>query len=243
MGGCSHERRETEGQTHEKDKNGRLITIRSYRCLDCDAVFTDRTVRGNTPPLKVSGVETGRFPETEEAQNNFPPPAVEEKTMAKSEEKNGPNKRTESALADSRWESGKTYTKVVTPRKGKNAGKKVTCKMTVLKSGFKDQDGNLWPTPTSLTTNFVVKYCGVSDETRRPASTFFGIDIPKDKKIQTRKPAKAKPPKKAKAPKAAKAATKKAAPKAAPTKSNGEDKSAAPASSPSASNLPPPIDI
>lgn len=228
MGGCSHQRREIEGQTHEKNKHGQLVTIRSYRCLDCDAVFTDKTIRGSEPALKTSGANTGRAKEAEKPQNNFPAPAKEEKqTMAKKDEEKGSQKRTENALADGRWKVGETYRQEVTPRKGKNKGKKLKCTMTVLKSGFKDQDGEVWPTPTALTTNFVIKYCGVSDQTRRPASAFFGIEVPKTKKVQTRAPAKEKPKKTPKAaPKAAKApAAKKPAAKAPSAKPAEEKKS------------------
>lgn len=236
MGGCTHQRREIEGQTHEKNKHGQLVTIRSYRCLDCDAVFTDKTIRGNVPTLKTSGAETGRAKEAEKPQNNFPAPAKKEKqTMAKKdEEKKGPAKRTENALADGRWKVGETYTQKVTPRKGKNKGKEMTCKMTVLKSGFKDQDGEVWPTPTALTTNFAVKVLGQNPNTRRPASTFFGIDIPKTKKVQTRAPAKEKPAAK----KAAKAPAKKPAAKATPAKAPAK-----PAETKSELAPPPKLDI
>lgn len=221
MGGCRHARREQEGMIHEKGPHGKLVTVRSYRCLDCDAVWTDRSTPEKKVALNVSGTQTGRFkdqgmkpaPKVGEAQTgkgDGTPLAEKEKKEAMANEKKETQKRTENALSDGRWEVGKTYSQDFTPRKGKNAGKKCTCKMTVLKSGFKDQDGHVWPTPTALTTNFAIKVLGQSEKTRRPASAFFGIDVPKGKKVQTRSPAKEKTAKKAPA--------KKAAPKPAPKK-------------------------
>ena len=117
------------------------------------------------------------------------------------------NARTVSALADARWEMGKTYTQTVTPRKGPNAGEVLTCKMKVGRKGFTDHNGKLWPSPTALTTAFAREECGQSDEARRPASHFFGIEVPKASKRDTRGSGgtEAKAPKKEAKVKAAKA--------------------------------------
>jgi hypothetical protein len=158
----------------------------------------------------------------------------ETKKMAK-QEKSERAKRTENALEDGRWVMGKVYRRTVKVRKGKNAGKSIECTMKVVKDGFFDQDEKTWPTPTALTTGFVLKHCGAAEGTRRPASTFFGVDIPKSKKVQTRAAAKPKvaKPKKAAKPKAAakpapKAAAKPAAKAAAPAAKPAETKAGGP---------------
>lgn len=248
---CRHENREVEGQRKEKTKSGAVKVVRSYRCLDCGEVLSDTGTAQAVRTRKESRKSAAAPAEPAEAVPELG--LLDEEDEMADEKKNGKSKpekkaakpkvtkeekaqakfmgRVERSLARGEWEMGKLYKQTV---KRRSDGKEFECKMLVTKSGFKDQEGKTWSSPTALTVNFAVKVVGQAKGTRRTAANFFGIDIPKKLQNENLGPGKGKgkekkPAKTKVAPKAAAKPKAKAAAKKAPAKAPAKPAAKAPA--------------
>lgn len=206
MAECMHENKVVEGQMKVRNQRTGLPTVvRSYRCPDCGAIFSDSARGGEKNRMGLKG--------RTKTKAAAPKPAKAKATKEKKEpgalkvKPATPSGRTLKALADKRFAPGKIHRQTARTRKGG----KFECVLRCEKDGFYDHKGRWFETPTALVTTFARTELGQAPGTRRIPSHFFKLDAPKaGTQPAAKKPAQAKKAKPAKKP--AKAQAKKAKP-------------------------------